>query len=127
MRSYLENVVLGAFATLQSAAGIQVTYRRGSQSTTLAAVPAMSRFSVEDGRGFKTNLRVNDFLVLAADLQFDGQPVEPKAGDQIEVHRLDGLQVYRVMSPGAGEPDWKYSDTANTRLRIHTKFVETIA
>lgn len=134
MLSSFEQAVSGAFTSLQGAAGIRVTYRRtaasgasGNRSVELTVVPGSSRFMVDDGGGFRSSLRTHDFFIASSELQFDGQITEPQAGDQIEIQRLDGVHVCRVMSPGGGEPEWRYADGGRTRLRVHTKFMETIA
>lgn len=93
----------------------------------MIVVPGASLFNVEDGAGFGSRYRVIDFLIEAADLQFDGQATLPGAGDELVIDRPDGQHVYRVMSPSGGEPEWRFSDSGNSRLRVHTKFMERIA
>lgn len=105
-----------------------MTYGRDAASIELKAVPSESRLLLTDEYGLNTMLRVRDYLLDAADLKIGGVVTEPKAGDQIREtsgSAGDQVQVYEVMSPGGDEPAWRYSDAAQTQLRVHVKHVGT--
>jgi len=111
------------FEAIKSTAGVTVTYQRAGQQAQLAAVVGQTIFEQADDYGVVTRIESRDFLVSAADLQFDGQPIEPARGDRIVETDLTGMHTYEVMAPG-DEPPWRYSDPYRQVYRIHTKQIE---
>jgi hypothetical protein len=63
-----------------------------------------------------------DFLLRAADFNFGAGSVVPQEGDRI-TRTIGGVTKVYDVRPPEGEPAWRYSDTAETILRIHTKQV----
>lgn len=100
--------------------GRTIEYRRGVRSTTLSAVIGETVFRVdtpEDGTYIDREDR--DYLVRATELAFDGQRIEPEAGDLI----VDGGDVFMVAAP-EGEPvarDSGHAHGTHRVLRIHAR------
>ena len=99
-----------------------VTYRRGEDSIEVAATVGKTVFEIDDGYGAIERFESRDFLIAAADLALNGEPVEPQAGDIIAETVGGGTLVYEVLAPGK-EPCWRWSDPYRRTLRVHTKQV----
>ena len=97
-----------------------VKYVRGGQSAEVSASIGKTTFEVDDGYGVLVRHESRDFLLLAADLALDRQPVLPERGDRILETQGNQVFVYEVTAPGK-EPCWRYSDAFRKTLRIHTK------
>lgn len=97
-----------------------VQYVRGGRSVDLPATIGKTLFEVDDGYGVLVRHESRDFLVLAANLAIDGQPIVPERGDRIRESQGNATFIYEVTAPGK-EPCWRYSDGFRKTLRIHTK------
>ena len=97
-----------------------VTYARGEDEVDVAATVGRTLYRAVDEYGVEIIMAVRDYLVTTAALILDAVVSLPVAGDRIE----DGDYTYEVMSPGAGQPCWRYSDLQRGTLRVHTKEVE---
>ena len=104
-------------------ASTAVTYRRGSSSlSNLAATMGTQVLRVLDSNGNTRTVRTErDFTFEAADLILDGRTTTPEDGDLIDVD-LGGSETerYEVMPVGT-DASWRYSDSHNIRIRVHTK------
>lgn len=65
-----------------------------------------------------TQVRYQDFLITAADLDFGAGEVQPQVG--WEITRANG-EVYRVVS--LGEKPYEYVTATRKRMRIHTDYI----
>lgn len=111
-------------ATLEDAAGVEITYTRGVSSQTTTAVVGRTVFTQNTlgAPGPAVIFGDRDYLIPVANLTLTG-PAVPKDGDRI-TEVIDGATlVFEVKSPITGEPVWRYSDPGRTRYRIHTKRV----
>jgi hypothetical protein len=99
-----------------------VTYVRGVQSANPPASIGRTVYDVDDGYGMLVRYESRDFLILVADLMFDGVPALPQRGDRIRETQGGTVFVYEVMAPGK-DPPWRYSDPYRKTFRIHTKQV----
>lgn len=97
-----------------------VQYVRGSRSAEVLGSIGKTTFEVDDGYGVLVRYESRDFLILAADLTLDGQPVFPQRGDRIRETQGGTVFVYEVTAPSK-EPCWRYSDAFRQSFRIHTK------
>ena len=97
--------------------GREVTYWRATQPVQVKVNTSKTAFEIDDGYG-GTRIVWTDmtFLVPAADLVLNGQPVIPKRHDIIETDT--GLR-YEVLAP-VGQSEWQYVDPFNKLMRIHT-------
>ena len=117
--------VTDALTALDDAAAEDVLYKRPSTSQEISfrAVPGQTDHETLDGDGFPVKTRSKDWLFPADQLKLNGTDVvEPEVGD--EIRWTDGAgttHVYRLMPFGQARNDWSYSDTAQTRIRIHSK------
>jgi len=118
MTSPFETAAAGMAATLQAAAGITVTYRRGEASAEVTAVPSDREIEVIGADGLPEIAHLRDWIITAAALAAFG---DPAAGDQIDETRGTTLYTWDVMPPTPGEPAFSPCDTARQSLRIHTK------
>jgi hypothetical protein len=93
-----------------------VIYRRGGDSAEVPATVGKTVFKVTDDYGRFQYIESRDYLISAADLVLNDARILPEPGDEIVE---DGF-VYEVMAPN-NEPEWRYSDSCRSTLRIHTK------
>ncbi|HOQ06010.1 MAG TPA: hypothetical protein PKY88_12445 [Anaerohalosphaeraceae bacterium] len=97
----------------------EVTYQRGAESVPVLATFGKTTYEVEEAEGVTVGAEVVDFLIAAADLVIQDQPIRPQYGDQIIVA---GQGTYEVLDlPGAG--CYRYSDPYQMTFRIHTKLI----
>lgn len=101
---------------LKAAAGVNVTYRRGSQEADVIATIGRSEFEAQDQNGVIERWESRDFLVTAADLPFG----EPERGDLVVETSGDLELTYEVASP-RGVPVFRYGDAFRSVVRVHTK------
>jgi len=100
-----------------------VVYKRGPDRVTLNATKGKSHIEVEDDYGTRIETEITDFLVTASDLVLNEQTTRPQVGDKIE-ETIDGVtRIYEVM-PIVAEGHWRWSDSFNKTLRIHTKMID---
>lgn len=123
--STFANNITSAFATLRSAAAIDVTYRRGADSLEIEAIPGQTKYESGNTDGLIEQYQMRDYTIEAAALIINGSVVLPEAGDQIvETDSQGNETVYELMSPGGDMPAWRFADHGRTHLRVHTKVVE---
>lgn len=106
-----------------------VEYRRGAAAVSVPATVGRTVVEQTDEAGLLVRFVTRDYLISAERLVLPGEslPAEPRLGDEIVETLPDGRRfVHRVISPGSGEPPWRYSDPARTTLRIHTKHTATV-
>ncbi len=103
------------------AAGVSVTYRRGTDEATLSVLPGSSKLEVlEDGRGItRDEHHSEDFLILASELVLDSAEVTPERFDEIDI---DG-RTLRAFD-ASGVPHWEYADQYRAVIRVRCKGVE---
>lgn len=105
------------------ATGETVTIQRGD--LTIDCVPCglgKSEFAAIDASGAVVTIRSQDYLILAELYDFGDGPVEPARGDKVIRSQADGDHTYELLDvPGA--PSWRWSDSYQQRLRLHTKEV----
>ena len=104
---------------LKTAAGVSITYTRGTSSLTLTAWPGNTLFKVSDDSGLRVFWGERDYLIAAADLTL-GEPAE---NDRI-AETIDGTaMVFEVLPPAPNEPAWRWSDPSRKIYRVHVKRV----
>jgi hypothetical protein len=97
--------------------GVSVTLRSGAFTTTDVKAVKTSPQALEDSEdGRFIDIGVADFLIAAVDFVVNGSAVLPADGMRIE---WNGSTF--ELRPFAGEPCWRWSDSFETRYRIHTK------
>ena len=100
-----------------------VTYKRGSNTVTVAATKGRSVRDEETESGVMLRHEIIDFLIATADLILSGSQVEPEVGDQILETVGSVVLTYKVV-PLETEGHFRYSDPQRNTLRIHTKLWE---
>lgn len=97
-----------------------VVYSRGAANTgSITATIGNGEFNSVNEDAVVLTHRSRDYLIAVADLELDGQAIEPMAGDRI----TEGTRTYEVL-PIGDEPCARYSDDAYHRMwRIHTKLI----
>lgn len=105
---------------LKSYAGESVTYTRGVESVSLTITRGQTAFETEDTDGFTITAHSIDFIVKASDLVLDGEVALPEVRDYI----TDAAgKVYSVLILPGGT-HYRFSDPAQTILRVHTRMVD---
>jgi len=118
----IEKAVARLSATVQRAAGLAVQYYQDGLLIELTAVMADVDAEVVGPDGFPVVARATDFLIPCAELLVGGEPVEPKAGDQVRVQRGGKLETYEAMRLG-GDSHFEPADPYSNQWRVHTKRV----
>lgn len=114
--SRFDCAITEGLAAIACAAASPVTYRRGANHATVKAIVGQSRHQVTDAAGGTVMFVTRDYLIDSANLPFG----EPLKGDIIEEN--DGHTVYQYAATRPdGEPVWKYSDNARSRVRLFTQ------
>ena len=91
----------------------EVTYRHGTETVVIRAVPGQTLFRAENEYGQWVRTQRRDFIIE------DGQfPFFPERGDVIEFAGRE----FEVLAPN-DEPVWRWSDPYHTALRVHTKLI----
>jgi len=122
----IQNLIQGALKTVQKTIGSEVVYQRGSLSVELCAGLGSSPFETVDENGVMASWRSRDFLFDAAELELNGQQIEPQRGDLIRLPAGDKVEVYRVQHPDPKQHPWRYCDPTNTAIRVHTARVDVV-
>jgi len=105
---------------LKTTASETIVYARGYDSVELQATLGQKLLKLDDGEGgFLITLTDMDFLVLAADLVFDGEPVIPEPGDLVYLTVIGGteVQTFEVVNYGGTEAAWRWTDRVRTTVR----------
>lgn len=108
----------------KAAEGVSITYTRRSTSYALTGWI---------GRGMQTNaaqtaarVEISDreFFFAVADFATAGiaSPATPQIGDRLTVSGES--TTWEVQTPDTGEKAWRYSDSQETIVRLHTKQVK---
>lgn len=98
-----------------------VTYTPlGGSAIALNATTDGTDFEIVTEGGLGVVERSRDFLLAAEDLVVDDAVILPTVGDRIR-ETVDGVGVdYEVKAFGSS-PHFRYDDTLNLRLRVHTR------
>lgn len=99
------------------AAGVSVTYTRGATSRTVTALVGRTVFSSNLDGGPRIEFGDRDYLIESSEMTAFG---DPAIGDRITETLAGSQRVWEVMTPGTGEPAWRWSDPQHTRYRVHT-------
>lgn len=100
-----------------------VLYVRGATELLVAAEIGRSELEITDMTTGETRVvhSDRDFIINAADI---AAIVPPVVGDVIEQTIGAILYYYEVCAPAGGNP-WTWVNPHETRMRIHTKLVDT--
>jgi hypothetical protein len=102
-----------------------VTYARGYDQVDVPATLGAKLLRLDDGMGgIRLEWTDMDFLIPAADLNFEGAMVTPERGDLVHVTVGYDVETYEVR-PFGSEPCWRWSDPNHSMIRVHTKRVST--
>ena len=95
----------------------------GSFTVTNAAWVGTTLFRLmSETGGSRMEWADRDYMIPGHLYDFGSGPVEPAEHDRI-TETINGVtQVFDVMAPDA-EPAWRWSDSGQTLLRVHTKRV----
>ena len=97
-----------------------VTYKRLALSVSIEATVGRHPFTITTPSGQMIEQVGRDYLFKSADLLLLPALTKPERGDIIE----DGSDEYEVMNPTPGEPEWRYNDSREVQIRVHTKQVK---
>lgn len=116
----IHDIADSLLSSLQAVAGRSITYRRGSASVALTAVPGVTRYEVASGSQSMEELRSRDFLFYANQLILSGSITEPQRLDTIDETCNGVTEHYEVNAP-APHQCFRYSDSAKTIIRVSTR------
>jgi hypothetical protein len=114
-----------ALATLgqrmKANASSEITYRRGGASIVgLLATRGNRDVDGYDSQGMLVTVTFHDFIVDAAGLEIDDSRFLPERGDRIEAETDGVLETFEVSSGLLNMAVYRYTDSTNSRVRIHT-------
>jgi hypothetical protein len=107
---------------LKDHAGVDITYRRGSDTVAITATATLHEYQIVDQDGIATVVISRDYIVHAADLVLDGAEIAPRAGDQIVETIRSVATTFEVMPLGERR-ECELVDQDGLLLLIHTKKV----
>jgi len=110
--SAMDAIFAKANGIFYSLGGREITYRRGSETGTLTAIPNDEERMTYADNGMAMRIWLRVWLIKVADLPFG----LPQRGDEI----LQGAEVFEAL-PHEDEPAWRYADDTRTEVRILTK------
>lgn len=102
-----------------------VVYYRGTGSVAASATIGQTEFAQDDGQFGIRTFHSKDFIFLATDLVISGSQITPTAGDRI-TEVVGGKTLTHEVTSHAGNPVYRYSDPYRTRIRVHTKQVDSV-
>jgi hypothetical protein len=116
------DAIAQGLASIGDVAGETVTYTRGADTIGgLTAVPGSTKFGTEEVEGFGIGFVSNDWIFDAAKLLIAGVKITPKRGDLVKWTKGGVQRMYEVLKDAGGGPPYRFSDSARTRIRVHTK------
>lgn len=106
------------FQVIKNNTAATVTYSRGATNYENVKATRAKSIHQSDTREGGTSFRfaTRDYLIDVADL-----PISPEIGDLITDTTNGFTNGYEVQRPDGEDDAWRFSDTAETRYRIHTK------
>lgn len=118
--SAFTDAVKDSFDAIAGVIGCSVTYHRGNAWVRIDdAVPGNSDHSAEGSPVILEN-RTRDFIVRTESLNFGGSRFLPQRGDSIKQTIAGTVYTYRVHQPDGASQPWRYSDSEQSRIRVHT-------
>lgn len=116
MGDMLEDGSLWLADRLAESVSRTVGYRRGANSSTVAATIGRSSFESVNSSGVAESWESRDFIVLTSAMPYG----EPQRGD-IVIDEIGGVEtLYQVTAP-RGVPVFRWGDAFQKTIRIHTK------
>ena len=122
--------------TVEDLCGVAITYRRGDLDCALPdatlwpdrlAILGRSMSDQVDGEQASQTAELQDFIVPRDFPNFGDQWREPEQQDLIEfVDPLGNTRQFVVLPLMGAEAAWRFTDQQQTRIRIHTKFLEVL-
>ncbi|HDZ20085.1 MAG TPA: hypothetical protein ENH78_02175 [Phycisphaerae bacterium] len=117
-----------ADAMFAEAFGGEVTYVYGSSEITVTAEASLHDYEVQDPHGVFETIQSRDYVISAAALVIDGEPITPRAGNKIKETINGSIEIFQVMPLGrtnrfGDRPAAEHTDTSETSWLIHTKHI----
>lgn len=106
--------------TMKAHVSRKITYKRGNASVEIDATVGRHPTLIEGAGGQLIESVGRDYLFLKTDLLLLPTLTEPERGDTIE--DVDG--EWEVMNPMEGVPEWRFNDSREVQIRVHTKRVK---
>ena len=123
--SFLSDGVSWLSEQLREAAGVTVSIKRGSSSTSdVTAVMDNANYEVEGDAGTITRVRLRDWWIAKADYEIAAVAVEPRSGDRLIDSDGEEWELQPIMGTKTGDRD-AYEDWNGTDWWLHTKRVKT--
>jgi hypothetical protein len=123
--SMLSDAVEWLSGQLRDSAGVTVSIRRGSTTTSgVTAVMDNANYEVQGDAGTITRVRLRDWWIAKADYKISAVVVEPRAGDRLIDSAGEEWELQPIMGTKMGDRD-AYEDWNSTDWWLHTKRVKT--
>ena len=118
--NYLQQGAKVLLERMQSYAGVNITYRRGSTMYHLTAVPARVVTDQATDSGVVMREVSRDFIIAIADLKYLNPP-HPQRGDEIvQLGDTEGW-VFIVTGEATATSHYEEADSYGKAWRVHTK------
>jgi hypothetical protein len=110
---------------LQSAAGQEVEYVRGSQSASVTGWPSRVEYEVDDQDGIPRRVTFYDWNFTTEDMIFTGETeqLDSMPGDQVLV-TIGGFEYTYEAMPAGKRPVAEWLDSSGILRTVHTKLVK---
>lgn len=122
MTTLVQNGVTWLGSKLKTAAGVSITYTRGSYSVTITAACILNQYQIIDEEGFTTSVNSRDYLIHGAELILNGAAIAPRAGDRISETIGGVVNTFEVVPLGQLR-EYEPMDSDSVLLKVHTKKV----
>lgn len=105
---------------LQDHAGDAVVFCRGATEIPCTAVRNRAEYEIQDELGLVTQVTVDDFTFVAADLVIGESEIEPRPGDLVKATVRGATWTFEVMDVGSRRC-CEFADASGVMLLVHTK------
>lgn len=118
-----QDAIKGGLRSINTAAGVDITYIRGESSISIKAVVGRSPQTTSEEGALVIDIDSRPYMVMVEDLVIDDAETVPMRGDQIQ-ETIDGEDLLFEVLPMPGKQESQYSDAGRTQFRINTKRIE---
>lgn len=124
MTTFVEDGVSWLSGQLQDTAGVTVSIKRGSSTTTgVTAVMDNANYEITGEQGTITRVRLRDWWIAQEDYKIAAVAVEPRTGDRIINSAGEEWEIAPILNTAKGDMD-AFADWDGISWWLHTKRVK---